>query len=109
MDLTKSYFIGAPPAAVWRALTDPAVIDAWGGDIFGTVTAAEPPHRLVQEWWGDKVEWDEASVATFELRPEDEGTKLTLVHTNVPDDEADEFDVGWDDHYLGPMKALLER
>jgi hypothetical protein len=27
----------------------------------------------------------------------------------VPDDEADEFDVGWDDHYLGPMKELLER
>jgi uncharacterized protein YndB with AHSA1/START domain len=31
MDLTKSFFIGAPPAAVWRALTDPAVMDAWGG------------------------------------------------------------------------------
>ncbi len=127
MDLTKSYFIGAPPAAVWRALTDPAVIDAWGGgpaeiraepgaaftfwggDIFGTVTAAEPLHRLVQEWWGDDVEWDEASVATFELRPEGEGTRLTLAHTNVPDDEGDEFDAGWDEHYLGPMKELLER
>jgi len=127
MDLTKSYFIGASPEAVWRALTDPAVIDAWGGgpaeiraeagaaftfwggDIFGTVTAAEPPRRLVQEWGGDDVEWDEASVATFELSPEGEGTRLTLAHTNVPDDEADEFDVGWDDHYLGPMKELLER
>ena len=126
MDLTKSYFIGVPREAVWRALTDPAVIDAWGGgpaeiraepgaaftfwggDIFGAVTAAEPPHRLVQEWWGD-VEWDEASVATFELRPEGEGTRLTLAHTNVPDDEADELDAGWDDYYLGPLKELLER
>jgi len=126
MDLTKSYFIGAPPAAVWRALTDPEVIAAWGGgpaeiraeagaaftfwggDIYGTVTAAEPPIRLVQEWWGDD-EWDEASVATFELRPEGDGTRLTLSHTNVPDDEADDFDVGWDDHYLGPLKELLER
>jgi uncharacterized protein YndB with AHSA1/START domain len=127
MDLTKSYFIGAPPEAVWRALTDPAVIEDWGGgpaeiraeagatftfwggDIFGTVMAAEPPHRLVQEWWGDDVEWDEASVATFELSPEGEGTRLILAHTNVPDDEADEFYAGWDDYYLGPMKELLER
>ena len=127
MDLTKSYFIGAPPAGVWRALTDPDVIEAWGGgpaeiraeagatfafwggDIYGTVMAAEPPHRLVQEWWGDDVEWDEASVATFELRPEGEGTRLTLAHTNVPDEEEDELDTGWDDYYLGPLKELLER
>ena len=126
MDLTKSYFIGAPPEAVWRALTDPAVIDAWGGgpaeiraeagaaftlwggDIFGTVTAAEPPHRLVQEWWGDD-EWDEASVATFDLAAEGSGTRLTLKHTNGPDDEAVELDAGWDDYYLSPLKELLER
>jgi uncharacterized protein YndB with AHSA1/START domain len=125
MDVTKSYFIGAPPEAVWRALTDPAMIEAWGGgpaeiraepgaaftfwggDIYGTVTASEPPLRLVQEWWGDD-EWDEASVADFQLRPEDEGTRLTLAHTNVPDDEADAFDAGWDDYYLGPLKELLE-
>ena len=126
MDLTKSYFIGAPREAVWRALTDPAVIEAWGGgpaeiraepgaaftfwggDIYGTVTAAEPPLRLVQEWWGDD-EWDEASVATFELAAEGSGTRLTLAHTNVPDDEAKDFDAGWDDYYLGPLKELLER
>ena len=127
MDLTKSYFIGAPPEAVWRALTDPALIDAWGGgpaairaepgaaftfwggDIYGTVTAAEPPVRLVEEWWGDDVEWDEASVAAFSLVPEGEGTRLTLEHRNVPDDEAEELDAGWDDYYLGPLKELLER
>ena len=126
MDLTKSYFIGAPPEAVWRALTDHALIDAWGGgpaaisaepgaaftfwggDIYGTVTAAEPPVRLVEEWWGDDVEWDEASVAAFSLVPEGEGTRLTLEHTNVPDDEAEELDAGWDDSYLGPLKELLE-
>ena len=126
MDLTKSYFIGAPPEAVWRALTDPAVIDVWGGgpaeiraeagaaftlwggDIYGTVRAAEPPVRLVQEWWGDD-EWDEASVATFDLTPEGSGTRLTLEHMNVPDDEAVELDAGWDDYYLGPLKELLER
>lgn len=125
MDLKKSYFIGAPPESVWRALTDPAVIDAWGGgpaemraeagapfslwggDIYGTVTAAEPPVRLVQEWWGG-AGWKTPSVATFELEAEGDGTLLTLVHCGVPDDVAADFDAGWDDYYLGPLKELLE-
>ena len=70
-----------------------AAFTFWGGDIYGTVTAAEPPLRLVQEWWGDD-EWDEASLATFDLTPEGSGTRLTLAHTNVSHDEADNFDAG---------------
>jgi uncharacterized protein YndB with AHSA1/START domain len=126
MDLTKTYFIGAPPEDVWRALTDPALIDAWGGgpaemraqpgaafklwggDIWGTVTRAEPPSRLVEDWWGD-YEWDEASLVSFTLAPEGDGTRLVLEHLKVPDDEWEEFDAGWDDYYLGPLKKLLER
>ena len=125
MDLKKSYFIGAPPEDVWRALTDPAVIEAWGGgpaeisaapgsafslwggDIHGTVTEAEPQVRLVQEWWGGP-DWKTASQATFELEAEGDGTLLTLVHTGVPDDAAGDFDAGWDDYYLGPLRDLLE-
>lgn len=125
MDLTKSYFIGAPPEAVWRALTEPELVAAWGagpaemraepgaaftlwgGEIWGTVTAAEPPSRLVQEWWAD-YEWEEPSHVAFTLAAEGDGTRLTLEHTDVPEDEAEEFDAGWDDSYLGPLKAMLE-
>ena len=35
-------------------------------------------------------------------------TRLDLEHTGVPDAEAADFDAGWDDYYLGPMKELLE-
>ncbi len=125
MDLKKSSFIGAPPEDVWRALTDPAVIGAWGGgpaemtpepgtpfsfwggDIHGTVTAVEPLVRLVQDWWGG-ADWKAPSEATFELESEGDGTLLTLTHTGVPDDVAADFDAGWDDYYLGPLKDLLE-
>ena len=124
MDLKKSYFIGAPPEDVWRALTDPAVIDAWGGgpaemsaepgtpfslwggDIHGTVTAAEAPVRLVQDWWGGP-DWKTPSVVTFELESEGDGTVLTLTHTGVPEDVSGDFDAGWDDYYLGPLRDLL--
>lgn len=124
MDITKTYVIGAPVTEVWRALTDPETIDAWGGgpaeilaepgepfrqwggDIHGTVIEVSPPSRLVEEWFGG--DWPRPSVATFELMPAGAGTRVTLTHTGVPDDEAGDIDAGWDDFYFGPMKDLLE-
>ena len=97
---------GGGPADVPAEAGAPSTL--WGGHIYGAVTAAEPPVRLVQEWRGDD-EWDNASVATFELAPEGTGMRLTLAHTNVPDDEAGELDAGWDDCYLGPLINLLGR
>lgn len=125
MDLEKTYLIGAPADDVWRALTDPDVIAAWGGgpavmsaapgaefslwggDIHGTVVEAEAPHRLVQEWWGG-ADWEAPSLATFVLEPAGRRTLLKLRHTGVPDGVAPDFDAGWDDYYLGPLRDLLE-
>jgi uncharacterized protein YndB with AHSA1/START domain len=125
MDIRKTYAIAAPPAAVWAALTDPAVIERWGGgpvtmsaepgfafefwggDIYGTVLEVDPDSSMLQEWYGG--EWDAPSLANFTLTAEpDGGTRLELDHTGVPDDEAAEFDTGWDDFYLGPLKTLVE-
>jgi uncharacterized protein YndB with AHSA1/START domain len=125
MDLKKTYFIGVPPDTVWRALTEPSVIDVWGGgpaemsaepgapfslwggEIHGTVMEAEPPVRLVEEWWGGP-DWAEPSVVTFLLEAEGDGTLVTLLHTGVPDGVAGDFDAGWDDYYMIPLKDLLE-
>ena len=125
MDLQKTYLIGAPPEDVWRALTDADVIDAWGGgpavmsavagaafslwggDIHGTVLEADPPRRLVEEWWGG-AGWQAPSLATFTLEPAGDDTLLKLEHTGLHDDVAGDFDAGWDDYYLGPLRDLLE-
>jgi uncharacterized protein YndB with AHSA1/START domain len=122
--ITKSYLIAAPIAEVWRALTDPDAIDKWGagpvnmqavrghefslwgGDIYGTVVDVEPPHRLVEEWFGGP--WETPSIAIFTLAEEEGGTRLELNHDGVPDEEAAAFDDGWDEFYLGAMKRLLE-
>jgi uncharacterized protein YndB with AHSA1/START domain len=122
--IKQTYRIAAPVAEVWRALVDPAVIDGWGGgpaemsevvnsefslwggDIHGRNIEIIPEEKLVQEWYGGN--WKEPSLATFELFTEDGGTRLELIHTNVPDDEGDEIGQGWKDFYLGPIKDLLE-
>jgi uncharacterized protein YndB with AHSA1/START domain len=125
MDIHKTYVIDAPVEAVWAALTDPAVIERWGGgpvvmapksgsafsfwdsDIHGTVLEVDPPRSMLQEWYGG--DWLEPSYARFALHPDPSGgTRLELDHTGVPDDEADDFDDGWDEYYLGPLKELLE-
>lgn len=125
MDIRKTYVIDSPPDDVWRALTDPETIDAWGGgpvvmaaepgfefsfwggDIHGTVREVDPGRSMVQEWYGG--DWPAPSLARFTLAANAEGgTLLTLDHTGVPDDEAADFDAGWDDYYVGPLKDLLE-
>jgi activator of HSP90 ATPase len=124
MDITKSYLIEAPLDEVWQALVDPEVIETWSGsaaqmnaapgsafslwegDIFGTVVSAEPPTNLVEEWYGG--DWAKPSIAAFSLTAERGGTRLTLTHSGVPEDEVADFDAGWDDYYLGPLKELLE-
>jgi uncharacterized protein YndB with AHSA1/START domain len=125
MDIRKAYDIDAPVQAVWAALTDPQVIERWGGgpvvmspepgfaftfwggDIHGRVIEAEPGRSMLQEWYGG--DWDAPSTVRFTLSPDASGgTLLEVEHTGVPDNEGPDFDAGWDDYYVGPLKALLE-
>jgi uncharacterized protein YndB with AHSA1/START domain len=125
MDIHKVYVIEAPRDAVWAALTDPTVIERWGGgpvvmsaeagcafefwggDIHGTVLEVDPGHAMLQEWYGG--DWDTPSLVRFTLTEDPDGaTRLELEHTGVPSAEAASFDAGWDDYYVGPLKAMLE-
>jgi uncharacterized protein YndB with AHSA1/START domain len=121
----KSYVIAAPRVAVWAALTEPTVIERWGGgpavmstepgfefefwggDVHGTLLEVDPGVSMLQEWYSG--DWDAPSLATFTLSDEPSGgTRLELDNTGVPDSEAADVDSGWDEYYLGPIKALLE-
>lgn len=125
MDIKKSCEIAAPVEAVWAALTDPSVIEDWGGgpakmapepgfefslwdgDIHGTVLAVDPPRSMTQEWFGG--DWDAPSIARFTLAAGADGlTTLELENTGVPDDEGPDLDAGWDEYYFRPIKSLLE-
>lgn len=125
MDIRKVYVIDAPRDHVWAALTDPAIIEEWGGgpatmapepgfefelwggDINGKVVQVEPGRSMLQEWYGG--DWDTPSLARFTLIDEPGGcTRVELENRGVPDDEAADIDAGWDDYYFGAIKAYLE-
>ncbi len=123
--IKKSYKIAVPADKVWEALVDPEIIDKWGGgpstmdskvcfefklwggDIYGKNIEVVPQKRLVQEWFGG--DWPKPSIVTFTLKSEGNGTILELEQINIPEEEADDIDQGWDEYYLGPMKELLEK
>ena len=123
--INQTYHIKAPVEKVWQALTVPKHIDAWGGgpvkmsskvgtkfsfwdgDIWGKNIEVVKNKKLVQEWYGG--EWPEPSIATFTLSKEKTGTRLDLLHTDVPTDKVKNFDDGWRDYFLGPLKEYVEK
>lgn len=123
--ITKDYVINALIEKVWDALVNPETIDKWGagpakmdaserfefelwgGDTHGKNTKVEQNKILEQDWYSG--DWSEPSRLRFELSEKDGKTHLHMLHENVPDDEADDIDKGWDDYYLGPIKRLLEK
>ena len=82
--------------------------EAWEGYISGVNLALEPGKRIVQSWRAqDYTEADGHSQIEVTFEPVDGGTKITLVHSNVPDNQGG-HESGWGTHYFEPMKAYFE-
>lgn len=121
--ITKTYELEATPAEVFEALTKPNVIQKWsgapatmdnqvgtefslfGGEIVGKNVEVVPNQKLVQDW--RPKAWETSSKVTFSLAASNGGTRLDLRHENVPDDEREMIDQGWDAHYLGQMQKMF--
>ncbi|MBI2411175.1 MAG: SRPBCC domain-containing protein [Candidatus Kerfeldbacteria bacterium] len=121
----QTYEIHAPIGKVWRALVDAKYIDNWGGgpavmdeavgtefslwngDIYGKNIEVIPEKKLVQEWYGG--DWPQPSIATFTLSESDGVTTVELLHVGMPGDEVTNFEEGWKDYYLGPLKEYVEK
>ena len=123
--ISVDQFIAAPPAAVWRALTDPDLHAKWWapGDIaaevghefhlempgFGSIPCkvleSEPPERFVYTFNGD---W----TLTWRLVPEGGGTRLLLDHSGFDLDDKRQRDAcermgpGWRDTVLPRLADL---
>ena len=124
-DIKQSYVIAATPAQVWRALTEPRIIEEWSGaranyplqvgaayslwdgTIGGEIVEFVPLQKLVQTWKPqDWVRGD--SIVTFTLLPHESGTRVDLHHVNVEESDFDGTTEGWDIYYLGAIKRMFE-
>lgn len=81
---------------------------AWDGYITGVTTELEPQRRIVQTWRTSEF-LPEHSDSRLEvvLAPAQGGTRVTLLHTDIPDGQGKSYKQGWIDYYLTPMKAYF--
>ena len=123
--ITVDQFIAAPPATVWRALTEPDLVRRWWaeGDVsaeigheftldmpgFGAqpcrILEAVPPERFVYTF---TTEW----TLTWTLRAEGRGTRLLLEHSGFDLDDKrmsaafERMGPGWRDVVLPRLAAV---
>ena len=136
--LNKTIRINAPTEEVWKTLTTPGLIKEWlfgtnvtsdwkvGSSLLftgnwqgtdyadkGTILKFDIEKVFQYNYWsgfsGLPDSPENYSVITFELKPIDNATMLTLTHTNLPNEAAYEHaDKNWD-ITLGLLKKTAER
>ena len=124
---TLSENIAAKPAEIYEAWLSseghsamtgsPAKVDgkvggqfsAWDGYIFGKTLELTTDQRIVQTWRTTEFP-DDAADSHLEvlLAAVPEGTKITLTHSDMPEDQVDSYRQGWKDFYFKPMKAYFK-
>ena len=86
-----------------------AEVSAWDGYISGRNLELVPGERIVQSWRTTEfTDEHDDSIVTVTLEEMDDGTLLTLVHSNVPDEQRSYEEGGWESKYFEPMKVYFE-
>jgi activator of HSP90 ATPase len=117
----KYYKLGAAPADVYKALTNRVMIEIWTGEkaefklepgtdfsmwdgaIVGKNIAFEMNKMVRQVWLFD----NEESTVTIKLHADKKGTRVEVVHENIPDEAYNNIAEGWDDDYFGALAELF--
>ena len=122
-DFKKYYIIETTPDEVYNALTNPLAIKLWTGEeadmstepgsefsmwdesIVGKNLEFVENKKIVQQWYFDGQE--EPSIVTILLHAHRQGTSVELKHTNIPDEEYDNFVEGWDESYFASLMEFF--
>lgn len=135
---TASVTVQAAPARVWEALTNPDMIrqylfgtevttdwkvgspitykGTWKETSYedkGVILEIEPEKRLISTYWssmGGKPDVPENyNTVTYELAPEEGGTRLTVTQDNIATEEARDHSAKNWGMVLDSLKNLLEK
>ena len=84
--------------------------NAWDGYISGSTLDLIPNQSIVQAWRTTEFP-EEALDSHLEILLEEVegGTKVTLSHSDMPDDQVDSYRQGWQDFYFKPMRDYFDR
>jgi activator of HSP90 ATPase len=78
---------------------------AWDDYITGTHLELQPGRRIVQAWRTTQFPASAPdSRVIVVLDPEAGGTRITIVHTDIPQGQGSSYESGWEEHYFEPMR-----
>lgn len=123
--ITLSTLVPAPPDIVYQAWLDSedhaaftgggeAFIDprvggrhrAWDGYISGVILELLPGSKIVQSWRNSEFpEGAPDSRLEIHLSIAGGATRLTLVHSDLPESQGKALEKGWEEYYFAPMRA----
>ncbi len=82
----------------------------WDGYISGKTLQLKPYTRILQAWRTSEFP-DGSPDSNLEIQLEESNgeTRITLVHTNIPEGQAESYKQGWEDWYFKPMREYFGR
>lgn len=85
-------------------------MSAWDGYITGKFVEFTVNKKIVQTWRSsDFPKTSEDSILTITFDKVYSGTKITLLHTNIPEGQGESYKKGWKDFYFTPMKKYFKK
>lgn len=81
---------------------------AWDGYIWGRTLELEPDRRIVLAWRTTEFpEGSSDSKVEILLERVNGDTKITLLHSQIPDGQVEDYKRGWEEFYFAPMRAYF--
>jgi activator of HSP90 ATPase len=65
--------------------------------------------KIVQEWTMSQWQGVSALDLQLDLKEVEGGTELTMIHSKVPDGQADDYAEGWKEYYWNPMVEYFQK
>lgn len=83
---------------------------AWNGYISGKLITLDLGRRIIMSWRTTDFPRD-ASDSKVEIHLEAIGgsTRVTILHTDIPEGQAEKYRAGWNDHYFTPMRTHFSK
>jgi len=94
-----------------KASVEPNVggrITAWDGYISGKLVQLDLGRRIIQSWRTNEFP-RQAPDSRLEVHFEavHDGTRITILHSDIPEGQGEKYRQGWQDFYFQPMRAYF--
>jgi activator of HSP90 ATPase len=86
-----------------------APFEAFNGSLTGTTIEVVRPTLIVQSWRSTEFkDTDPDSTLILSFTPKGNKGRIDLIHLDVPDQDYDGVNQGWENYYWGPWRTYLK-